>query len=149
MLGRRRRATKDRLDSCQQLLETERLRHVVVRAEVQPADAVGRRVACGEEDHGHVDPVAAHALQDLEAVELGHRDVEDDEIGCRRCELGHGVSAVRRGLDLEADESEPDRDEVGDVLLVVDNQDAQSLRGDRQAHPRRIQGPAGETLSTT
>ena len=86
---------------------------------------------------GVVDAVAAQALHHLEAVDVRHRDVEHDEIGCRRRDLGQRLAPVGGGLDVEADEPQPDRDEIGDVVLVVDDQDPQTLWIDRQAHVRQ------------
>ena len=108
-----RDATKDRLDARQQLLEAERLGDVVVGAEMQALDPVGRRVASREEDDRRRHAVTAEPLDDLDPVDAGHGDVEDDEVGAGRHDLGERLATVGRGVDLEADEAQarrrPDR----------------------------------------
>ena len=68
--------------------------------------------------------VGAQALHDREAVAVGEHDVEDHEVGaeCRRRLQGVGAGAGH--LDVEAFVAQGGRDEVGDVRLVVDDEDS-------------------------
>ena len=75
----RRSAASTRATSSGRL---QRLRDVVVRAELQAADLVGLGAARG--DHEDRDAAElADPLDDLPAVETGQRDVEDDEVRVR------------------------------------------------------------------
>ena len=73
-------AAQDRADAGDELLEAERLGHVVVAAERQAADLVLGRVARGEEDDRHAAALGAEPLGDLEALHVGQHDVEHDQV---------------------------------------------------------------------
>src|SRR5438045_2930309 len=75
-----RGARQDRADAGHQLARAERLRQVVVAAELEPEDTVDLLVLRGEKDDRHV-RAAPQPPADLGAVELRHHDVEDDEVG--------------------------------------------------------------------
>ena len=60
--------------------QRERLDEVIVGTEVEGADAVGERVACGEDEYRHRGAAAPHALQQREAVGAGQADVDDREV---------------------------------------------------------------------
>ena len=67
-----------------QFREGEGLGQVVVGAAIEPADAIGDRIARGEHQDRRPDVVLAKALAGLEAVDPGQHDVEDDRVvGCR------------------------------------------------------------------
>ena len=74
------RAAEQRADAGQQLLERERLDEVVVGAGVEARDAVRDRVARREHQDRCPVAVAAEPAAHREAVELGHEDVEHDEL---------------------------------------------------------------------
>ena len=74
-------AAQHRLGAGDQLVEAERLLQVVVTAEGEPADLVLGGVAGGEEQHRRAVAVGAQPAAHLEAVEVGHHHVEEDEIG--------------------------------------------------------------------
>ena len=119
----RRRAAKDRVHASQQFLDAERLDDVVVGAGAQTADAVGRRIARGQEDHRHLRAGRAQVVQHAEAVEAGHHHVEHDQVRVVLGDRHQGRRAVVGGDRLEAVEAQRGRDEVGDVVLVVDDED--------------------------
>ena len=60
----------------------------------------------------------------LEAVEVGQHHVEHDEVGAAALDRVQRGAAGRRPLDVEAVVAEPHRHQLGDVLLVVDDEDA-------------------------
>ena len=79
----------------------ERLGDVVVRAEVQALCFVGGRALRREEDdrHGPAFPKLAH---DLDPVEVGHHDVEEDDVWPDFLGLDQRVLAPVCGHDPEA-----------------------------------------------
>jgi len=91
-------------DAGQQFLERERLRQVVVRAEVETTHAILHAVLCGENQHGHFPGPGAKALQHLEPAHLGQAEIEDQQvefearnrvIGCGAGgDTVHGVSRI-------------------------------------------------------
>ena len=98
-------APQDRADPGGQLLQAERLGDVVVAAEGQPADLVVGRVPGGQEDHRGTGTAVAQLPDDLEAVQVGEHDVEDDEV--RPLLPGHlyRAGAVGRGRHRESGEA--------------------------------------------
>src|SRR5262245_9912128 len=124
LLGRVRPA-EDGAYPCDQLPRAERLRHVVVRAELEAEDAVHLGRLRGQHDDGD----AAQRLRpaqpaaDLEAVDPGQHQVEHDQRGPLR---GHQGERALPGLGLAHPvplllQMEPD--ELPDVPLVLDHQD--------------------------
>ena len=83
-----------------QLLAVERLRDVVVRPTAQTADPIGLRVARGEHEHGHLAQVP-DALEQLPAVEVGHRHVEEDEVVVAVVERAQRGAAVGLVVDVD------------------------------------------------
>ena len=68
--------------------------------------------------------VGAQPLHDREAVAVGEHHVEHDEVGPERLRRAERVGAVAGDLDVEAFVAEGGCDEVGDVRLVVDDEDS-------------------------
>ena len=130
------RAAQDRADPGDQLLEAERLRDVVVAAERQPADHVLGRVARGEEEDRHLG--ARRASRRATSKPSMSGSITSSTISCgrscgdRRDRLGAGGG--RR--DGEAVEAQRHRDDVDDVGLVVDDEDAELSRSCSQYRSR-------------
>src|SRR6185436_8810023 len=80
------RPAYERLDAREQLLAAERLRHVVVRAALETPNLLELPSARRQHHHRHLAEVA-DPLEGLPAVELGHRDVKQDEVRRRGVEL--------------------------------------------------------------
>ena len=107
------------------LLEAERLRDVVVAAGGEPGDAVAHGILRGQEQHRHVVAGLAQPLQHGHAVEVGHHDVEHHGVGG---ELARGLQRLEsgaRGADLPPLHAQRHRQQVGEHLLVVDDEHAQ------------------------
>ena len=68
--------------------------------------------------------VGAQSLHDREAVAVGEHDVEHHEVGAERRRRLQRVGAGAGDLDVEAFVAQGGRDEVGDVRLVVDDEDS-------------------------
>ena len=120
-----RRAPQDGVDTRHQFGERERLRHVVVAAHGEARDGVVRLVAGREEDDRHVVAARAQLAGHGEAVHVRHHHVEHDRGAGGG--LGDGGERLRsRGgrADLEAREPQRRREEVPQVRLVVDHEDA-------------------------
>ena len=107
-----------------ELLEAERLGDVVVAADREALDLLLGGVAGGQEHDRHVVPVGAQPLHDREAVAVGEHHVEHDEIGPELLGRAERFGAVAGDLDAEALVAQGGRDEVGDVCLVVDDEDS-------------------------
>ena len=86
--------SQDRVDPCDHLGQSERLGHVVVAADGEAGHLVLDRVAGGEEEDGALHAVRAEAAGDLEAVEVGEHDVEDDQVGRMLLCDRQGLAAV-------------------------------------------------------
>src|SRR5882672_30209 len=130
VLGGGRRALRDGLaeqliDPFHQLARAERLRDVVVRADVEAQLLVDVPSLRGKEDHRNVLGRRARldALAHLVAVELGHHDIQHDEVGLLRLHLLESLFPIERGDDLVALHPQTEVQDVDDVDLVVDDQD--------------------------
>ena len=100
----------------------ERLRHVVVRAELEPDDAIGLLTARGQHDHGQL-RVRADPPAELQAVRARQHDVEDDEV--RRLALDDrprvvAVVGLERRVPLALEVA---LDDLAHDWLVVDDED--------------------------
>ena len=106
-----------------QPLGAERLQQVVDGVHLEGAQRV--LIVGGDEDHGDV---AADQLEHLEAVELRHLHVEQQQIGLQ---LGHRLDRLEAvgalGDDLDAGiAARYSRSTAARQLFVVDNRDPQS-----------------------
>ena len=121
-----------------QAVGLERLLDKVVGALLDRGDGGFDRAVAGDHHHRQIGLLALERLQDLDAVEPAalQPDVEDDEL---RAALAHGGErrlAVAGDARLIAFVLEDARDQVADVLLVVDDQDlSRRLRRSVLAHP--------------
>ena len=107
-----------------QLLEGERLGHVVVGAAVEPFDALLDRGSGGQRNHREVRESRANRAEDLEAVLAGERQVEQYQrivAGQRGRLSARAVVADRDGVPVRA---EGLLDEPGQRSFVFDHQDS-------------------------
>src|SRR5919106_1504132 len=121
--GRKLGAAQERAHATHELPDGERLRDVVVRADLEADDLV-HLVAPGrqhDDRNGALEP--AHAAADLEASELGKHEVEDDEVDRRLDEALERLFSVARLHHPVALALERIREELLDRLLVVDEED--------------------------
>ena len=79
-------APQDALHACDELARVERLRQVVVGADLQPDDLVHVLVACGEHQDRDVGALP-HTAADLDAVDVGQVEIEDHQGGHLRRHL--------------------------------------------------------------
>jgi D-alanyl-D-alanine carboxypeptidase/D-alanyl-D-alanine-endopeptidase (penicillin-binding protein 4) len=120
-------ATQQRPQTREQLFERERLDEVVVGAGVEPAHAVGHRVARGQHEDRRAVTGRAQPPAHLEAVDVRHQQVEHERVrgpvGQRLQRLG----AVGGQLRVVALEPQRSIDGFAHRGLVVDDQDAHAV----------------------
>ena len=100
-LGTRPGPAQHGADARQQLVGTERLGQVVVRAGVQPGDPVGLGGAGGEHDDRDL-ALPPQQAEQLEAVQTGHHDVEQDQVVTAPQSPGQAAPAVVCNLQVHA-----------------------------------------------
>ena len=121
--GRSVGAPQHRLHPGDQLPRRERLRDVVVRAELEAEDAVDLVVAGGEHDDGQR-AVGADAPAHLDAVDLaGQAEVEDRQLGPAGAHVVETLLTRGRLVHAEAGVPEVEVDQVRDVRIVLDEHD--------------------------
>src|SRR5581483_7180499 len=122
-LGRLAPSPEVDADAGDQLVERERLREVVVRAEVE-APQLRRQVgARREHEHREVRPLAPELGEQPHPVEPRQQQVEDDELvrlGEPEAQTGR---AVLDAVDRKALGLEPQSQELEDPRFVLDDQD--------------------------
>jgi hypothetical protein len=118
-------APQARSDPCHELVESDRLREVVVGADTKTRGQRILEALAGQHQDRHgcrlrLLPERAH---DVEARHPGHTHVEDHEADClTRDELERGFAA-RRLADVEALASKVHRDELARCGVVIDDED--------------------------
>src|SRR4029453_132357 len=133
-------------DAGDELRDLERLLDVVVGTRLEAHDDVDRVGARGEDDHGD-GRGPPDGTADLEAVEARQHDVEQHEVVGGRPESVEPGLAVGLDVDLEAGVAEPDRRDLTDRRVVLDEQDPglharQYASRSGPSGPRSIDGTA-------
>ena len=108
-------------DARHDLLETERLGHVVVAANSQPHDLVLGIVAGGQIQHGCGDAFLPDTTGHGETIDVRKHHVQDDQIGLDFLDDFDGLGTRRRGVHLEACEMQGCHQQLADGRLVIDN----------------------------
>ena len=117
-----RRAAQHALHPRHELARVERLRQVVVGADLETDDLVHVLVARGQHQDRDVRALA-HAAADLEPVHVRQVEVEHDEGGRLRGDRIEGGAAGADGLHVVAGVLQIEGDERRDRRLVLDDQD--------------------------
>jgi len=104
-----------------QLQNVEGLGDVVVRPTLEADDLVGVLAAGGEHDDGHVGELP-DAHTGLEPVDLGHHQIQDDEIEGAAAGQLHRLLPVIARLHLVALALQVELDALDQHLLVVYHQ---------------------------
>ena len=110
----------------EQLLALERLHQVVVGAGVEALDAIVEVGARGQDQDRDVG-LGAQPPADLDPVEPGQAEVEDDEVGDELLGGAQRVDPVGRGAHLVALLAQRAAQDVGDRLVVLDDEHAARL----------------------
>src|SRR5262249_30822274 len=117
------RAPEHCLDSRHQFANGKRFGHIVVGAELQANDFVDLLPSRRQHDDGHGGPFDLELLADVEAAEVRHHHIEQNQVWRIRKRAAQSGNAVRSGDDLVTFVFEvvaQPRDHVG---LIFDNQD--------------------------
>jgi hypothetical protein len=130
-------AAQHRFDPCDELRQLERLRDVVVSAELESDDDVVELAARGEHDDRHT-ALAADLAADLEAVERRQHHIEDDEVECALPEAEERVPSVAAGGDAVPGLFEPERRDLADGRVVFDEKDVLVHREKPTSQRRRL-----------
>ena len=120
---------EQRLDAGDELGELERLRHVVVRADLEPPDLVVEAVPGREDQDRHVHLPAAQLREDPEAVDARQHQVEDDEVGAPVEGRPEPLVARRGRQDAVAAEAEVHREPLAERAVVLDDEDRLAAPG--------------------
>ena len=131
-------ASEEALDTRQQHGQVEGLGQVVVGPRFQAVHDVGGQALRGQHQDGNEVAGLARAIGDREAVDAGQHDVEDHEVvanGRPRGEARERLRAVAHHVDLVPFELEVELHALGEVLLVLD--DEQPSHGRAKADRRR------------
>ena len=119
---------QDHTQSGDDLFQGEGLGDVVVRADSQAVDTVLHAVLGGEEQGRGIVAGLAELVEQGEAVHAGHHDVQDEGVGAVGIrDLQRGLPVVS-SLHVESLELQADLDQVGDVVLIVDDENLDGLR---------------------
>src|SRR5262249_4880822 len=117
---RRLASTEDCANARNELARRERLREVVVRAELEADHSIGFLVARGQDEDRHVAEVAQPSTE-LEAVDVGQPEVEHDEAGPTTVDCFEALRPRAFTNDLEAGLLEIRTDERADRFVVFDH----------------------------
>src|SRR5262245_37416682 len=117
-------ATKRRADSRTQLFRTERLRDVIVGAEIEAEHLFRFLRFCGQQDDRRRHARAAQLATHVEAVLSGEHHVQQHQVESALASTPHGGDAVRDQLDLVAFELEIVLESDRDARLVLDDDDS-------------------------
>jgi hypothetical protein len=133
--GRRRsglaiRPAQMGVDARDQLLRAERLDDVVVGAEFEAADAIRFFAARGEHDdrRRRRARILADGLAHEQTVHAGQHEVEQDQIGRLRRQPRHHLRSRRHDIRRMSGAFEVVRDQLGDIRVILDDEDARHLR---------------------
>ena len=122
LCGGRVVAAKHRLDPGNEFLRVKGLLHVVVRPELQSQHLVEDLALGGEHDDRHLG-LLPDLPADLVAVLPGQHDVQENEVRLIGVEGDKRALAVGDDLRVVALLAHVERDQLRNVLIVIDDQD--------------------------
>ena len=111
----------------QRLVEIEGLGQVVVGAVLHGGNRRLHRAVGGHDHDLRVRPAGAHLLEQRQAVDAGHADIEEDQVERPALDLPEGRGAVLDRGDLVARAAEALLEDPAQAVLVVGDQDAASI----------------------
>src|SRR5690348_10601251 len=123
------RPPEQRADARQQLEHTAWLGDVVVGAQSEAEHLVRLLTARGQDQHGHLEPVIAKALQNAVTVHPGEHQIEDDEIGEPLAGTREAGLAIFGDGDLVSLDLEAGSQAVREIRIVLDDENVPSLSG--------------------
>ena len=105
--ARRSSSARMSASTCLQAIEVERLGEVLARAELDRLDRAVDRGVGGHQDHFAAGHGRADLAQQIEAVDVGHPQIDHREIGRLAQQRAHRLGAAGAGHDVEADPARP------------------------------------------
>ena len=130
----RRGAAQDRAHTRDELARVERLRHVVVGADLEADDLVDVLVARRQHQDRQV-AALTDALADLDAVDVRQHQVEHDERRLLRLDESQCLGAARGGANGVAGVLQIRGDERCDRRLILDDEHRLRLRRHAVPYP--------------
>jgi len=129
---------QDRPDPGQKLARVERLRQVIVGADLEADDPVRVVAARGQHEDRHLrthpDPAA-----DFEAVDVGQHDVQDDGVEARAGDRRQAVEAGRAAIHREACSRQV-------IRTIAASRVSSSMMRTRSVMPRFASAPVGDVV---
>jgi len=122
-------AAEDCAETGEQLVDSERLRHVVVGARVESRDLLLLLADHGEDEHRGVAP-PTQLTADLDAAFAGQNEIQDDAVRGAHRRLGERVLAGGRRLDVVTGGAQHGLEGTQDLRLVVDDEDPRTAHGE-------------------
>src|ERR671912_522384 len=132
---RRRRTAEQGADTAPELADGERLRDVVVGAELEPEHLVQLVVAGRQHDDRHR-ALGAEPFANLQPVQSRQHQIQHDEVDVLLCEARECLLAVPCVDDCEAIALERIREQLLDGVLVVDEEDGGGVGHGRMLEAR-------------
>ena len=125
-IGGRLGTTNESLDAGNQFTRTEGLGDVIVGAHFQANHAVGFIAASREHQDGKAIQrfVLADFAANVQAGKFREHQIEQQQIGRRLLQSGEAAGAVEGGADLKTFICKVVPDELDDVAIVFNDQDA-------------------------
>ena len=136
-------AAQQRAQPGEQLFEVEGLDEVVVGSRVEARDAVGDRVARGENQDGYVVAVRAQSAAGLEATDARHHHVEHQRVGPLGAQPIERLTTVGSHVDVVAVEGQRAAQRLAHGPVVVDHEDAHPAILPRTSEPILRNRPSG------
>jgi hypothetical protein len=119
-------AAQHNLDAGQQFTRIEGFDDVIIRAHLQPNDAIDRGPARGQHDHGDLRAFAKRPAQ-FEPVHARQHQVQHDEIGQEAFQhTPHGLAILRRSCD-QPGIAKIFTEQIANIPIVIDDKDFDSL----------------------
>ena len=113
-------ATDDRADPGQKLARVERLRQIIVGADLESDDPVGLVAARRQHQDRRLRP-DANSPADFEPVDVRQHHVEDDRVECSAVDRLQAVTAREAALDRKAGRSQIVEHHGRESRVVVDD----------------------------
>ena len=129
------RAARLRLDARDELSMPERLDDVVIRTEVECADLVIFGSARSQNEDRHLRASSAQLGEKLESIPGPKIEIDDRKTGMFLLEELECSLGLCRGQWDQPSLIDKERQQVNEILLVVDKQDAKTPRQTVAAHP--------------
>src|SRR5215813_3625881 len=141
-------AAQQRADARRELAEVEGLDEVVVRAGVEARDAVGHRVARGEDQHRDREPALALAAQQREAVAPREPEVEQQQLEGLAAEHRFGGARLVHPVDREALALQARAQRLADHRVVLYQQQSHGAQSMMRRGPPRLPERALDPVET-